>query len=196
MEMTRFEKWLVNRNKKAERNIARVRQRLAELPLAAIKDVLELGCGIGSVASFLAETYHMNVLGTDYDCKQIQIARQRHPENDHLTYQVEDAARLSFKDASFDLIISQNVFHHLPQWQTAVQEINRVLRSEGFLLWLDLTLPKWIARLFQPLSKKHSLYCIADVNFVFEKQGFKQLFAERLMHGPFFQHHLVWQKVR
>jgi len=196
MEMTRFEKWLVNRNKKAERNIARVRQRLAELPSAAIKDALELGCGIGSVAAFLSETYQMQVLGTDYDQNQIQIARKRHPENERLTYQVEDATHLSFQDASFDLVISQNVFHHLPQWQTAVLEIKRVLRPRGFLLWLDLTLPKPVARLFQPLFKRHGLYCLADVKYEFEKQGFKQLFHERRTHGFFFQNHLVWQKVR
>jgi cyclopropane fatty-acyl-phospholipid synthase-like methyltransferase len=66
MEMTRLEKWLVNRNKKAERNIARVRQRLTALPSEAIEDVLELGCGIGAVAAFLSETYNMKVWGTDY----------------------------------------------------------------------------------------------------------------------------------
>ena len=65
-----------------------------------------------------------------------------------------------------------------------------------FLLWLDLTLPKWVARLFQPLVKRHSLYCNAQVQYVFEKQGFKQLFDERLIHGLFFQHDMVWQKVR
>jgi len=134
MEMTRFEKWLVNRNKKAERNIAMVRQRLAELPSIPIKDVLELGCGIGAVAAFLAQTYNVKVWGTDYDPEQIQIARKKHPENENLTYRVEDAARLSFPDASFDLVVSQNVFHHLPQWQTAAREINRVLRPGGFLL--------------------------------------------------------------
>ncbi len=196
MEMTRFEKWLVNRNKKAERNIAKVRQRLAELPSAAIKDVLELGCGIGAVAAFLAEAYKMKVWGTDYDHEQIQIARNRHPENEHLTYQVEDAARLSFQDASFNLVISQNVFHHLPQWQTAVEEIHRVLRPGGFMLWLDLSLPKWVARLFQPLVKRYGVYCLAEVKYVFEKQGFKQLFDERGTHGPFSQQHIVWQKVR
>ena len=41
MKMTRLEKWLVNRNKKTEHNIARVQQRLAELPSEAIEDVLE-----------------------------------------------------------------------------------------------------------------------------------------------------------
>jgi len=196
MEMTRLEKWLVNRNKKAERNIARVRQRLTALPAEAIEDVLELGCGIGAVAAFLSETYNMKVWGTDYDFEQIQIARNRHPQNEKLIYRVEDAAHLSFQDARFDLVVSQNVFHHLPKWQTAVREIARVLRPGGFLLWLDLTFPKWIAHLFQPLVKKHSLYCIADAKYVFEAQGFDQRFHERRIHGPFSQHHMIWQKER
>jgi ubiquinone/menaquinone biosynthesis C-methylase UbiE len=194
MEMTRLEKWLVNRNKKAERNIARIRQRLTELPSEAIRDVLELGCGIGAVAAFLSETYNMNVWGTDYDQEQIHIARKRHPENEHLIYRVEDAAHLSFQDARFDLVVSQNVFHHLSKWQTAVSEVARVLRPGGFLMWLDLTFPKWIARLFQPLVKNHSLYCIGDAKYVFGKQGLKQIFHESRIHGPFFQHHIIWQK--
>jgi ubiquinone/menaquinone biosynthesis C-methylase UbiE len=194
MEMTRLEKWFVNRNKKAERNIDRVRQRLAALPSEAIKDVLELGCGTGAVAAYLSETYNMKVWGTDYDHEQIQIARKRHSENAHLNYRVEDATRLSFQDACFDLVVSQNVFHHFSEWQTAVSEAARVLRFGGFLLWLDLAFPKWIARLFQPLVKNHGLYCIGDAKYVFETRGFKQLSHERRIHGPFLQHHIVWQK--
>lgn len=194
MEMIRFEKWWVNRDKKAEGNIARVRQSLAELPAETIQDVLELGCGIGAVAAFLSKTYHMTVWGTDYDPEQIQIARKRHPENERLTYRVEDAMQLSFKNASFDLVVAQNVFHHLSNWQAAAGEVDRVLRPRGFLLWLDLAFPRWFARLFQPLAKKHSLYCIGDAQAVFKKQGFKQLFHERRIHGPFIQHHVIWQK--
>ena len=191
MEMTWLEKWFVNRSHKAKGNIAMVRQHLAELPSEAIEDVLELGCGIGAVAAFLSETYNMKVWGTDYDYEQIQIARKRHPENEHLIYRVEDAAHLSFQDARFDMVVSQNVFHHLSKWQTAVREVARVLRPGGFLLWLDLTFPKWIAQLFQPLVKKHSLYCIRDITHVFKNNGFEQIFYEKRLHGPFFQHHMV-----
>jgi ubiquinone/menaquinone biosynthesis C-methylase UbiE len=194
MEMTRLEKWLVNRDKKAERNIARVRQRLATLPVKAMEDVLELGCGIGAVAAFLSETYSLNVCGSDCDHKQIQIARKRHPENDRLIFRVEDATRLSFHDGSFDLVVSQNVFHHLKNWQSGVREIARVLRPGGFLLWLDLTVPEWIAHFLQPLVKNHSLYCIAEVKSVFKHQGLEQRFHERRFHGPFSQHHMIWKK--
>jgi ubiquinone/menaquinone biosynthesis C-methylase UbiE len=191
MEMTWLEKWFVNRSHKAKGNIAMVRQHLAELPSEAIEDVLELGCGIGAVAAFLAETYNMKVWGSDYDHQQIQIARKRHPENEHLTYRVEDAAHLSFQDASFDLVVSQNVFHHLPDWQAAVKEVARVLRPRGFLIWLDLAFPKFFQKLFQPLVKNHSLYAIADLKSVLASHGFEQIFYEKRMHGPFFQHHMV-----
>ena len=189
--MTWLEKWFVNRSHKAKGNIAMVRQRLAELPSEAIEDVLELGCGIGAVAAFLAETYNLKVWGADYDHQQIQIARKRHPENEHLTYRVEDAAHLSFQDASFDLVVSQNVFHHLPDWPAAVKEIARVLRPQGFLIWLDLAFPRLIQKLFQPLVKNHSLYCISDITHVFKNNGFEQILYEKRLHGPFFQHHMV-----
>mgnify|MGYP001825456402 FL=1 len=194
MEMTRLEKWLVNRPKKARRNIARVRQRLAALSTEAMQDALELGCGIGDVAAFLSGTYNMRVRGTDYDQEQIQIARKRHPENENLIYQVEDAALLSFQDASFDLVVSQNVFHHLPKWQTAIREVARVLKPAGFLLWLDIAFPKWAVQIIQPRVKKHSLYCIEDAKNEFEKQGFVQHFHEKRIHGPFSRHDMIWQK--
>jgi len=194
MKMTRLEKWFVNRSKKADRNITRVRQRLQELPAEAIQDVLELGCGIGSVAAYLAANYQMKVCGTDYDAEQIQIARNMQPQNANLHYSVEDAANLSFQDASFDLVVSQNVFHHIPEWKTATKEIARVLRAGGYYIWLDLAFPKLIRTLFQPLVKNQSLYCIDDVRHVFQAHGFEPLFYERRIHGPFVHHHLVWQK--
>jgi ubiquinone/menaquinone biosynthesis C-methylase UbiE len=194
MEMTRLEKWFVNRSKKAERNIARVRQRLAELPSKTIQDVLELGCGIGAVAADLAVHCKMNVHGTDVDAKQVEIARKMQPEYERLHYRVEDATQLSFQDDSFDLVISQNVFHHLPDWRAAGHEVARVLRPGGYFMWLDLAFPKFIGRLFQPLIKNHSLYCFADIRSAFEICGFKQLFCERLVHGFFVHYHLVCQK--
>lgn len=113
MEMTRLEKWFVNRDRKARRNIARIEQRLAELPVGLFTDVLEVGCGIGTVSAFLAQHYHMRVWGTDTDPLQIQIARHRHPETAHLTFRVEDAAKLSFPGRH--LICRPGFGRHHPQ---------------------------------------------------------------------------------
>ena len=194
MKMTHIEKRFVNRKKKSERNIKKLESDLKLIDLAKIKTVLELGCGIGFVSSYLAEAYNFSVYGTDYDLEQIQIAKNIQPKLDHLHFQVEDANKLSIEDSSIDLVLSQNVFHHIPRWEDAISEISRVLCSGGYFIWLDLTFPKVIKKFFLPLVKNYGLYTIADIQSSFEVHGLKQLFHEQLTHGPLSQHHFVLQQ--
>ncbi|KPL08518.1 hypothetical protein AMJ86_00135 [bacterium SM23_57] len=193
MKMTRFEKSFVNRKKKSERNVKKLELALEQIDLEKIKTVLELGCGIGFVSYYLAETYNFNVYGTDYDVEQIQIANQLHPQIDHLCFQVEDATKLSSEDASIDLVLSQNVFHHIPKWENAIKEVARILRSGGYFIWLDLTFPDIIKNIFLPFVKNYGLYTIDDVMTAFEIYGFKILSHERLAHALLSQHHVVMQ---
>lgn len=194
MAMTRLEKRFVNRKRKAERNIDKVRQRLEELEVQNIHDVLELGCGIGAVSAFLAETYRMNVYGIDFDPEQVEVARTMYPEGDRLRYKIEDASNLSYENGSFDLVLSQNVFHHIPAWDTAVREVARVLRPRGYFIWLDLGFSRLIKRILQPFVREYGLYTIDEIQLQFTECGFKQKFYERHVHGPFIYQHLVLQK--
>jgi SAM-dependent methyltransferase len=43
----------------------------------------------------------------------------------------EDMTRLSFADASFDVVIASEVLEHIPDWQAALVECARVLRPGG-----------------------------------------------------------------
>ena len=194
MKMSRIEKRFVNRKKKSERLIKKLELALEQVDLAKIKTILELGCGIGFVSYYLARTYNVNVYGTDYDAEQIQLANKLHPKIDHLYFQVEDATKLSFEDASVDLVISQNVFHHIPNWQDAIKEIARILCSGGYFIWLDLTFPRIIKNIFLPFVKNYGLYTIDDLMIAFNIHGFKKLSHERLAHGPLRQHHFVMQR--
>jgi len=191
MKMTKIEKQFVNRKKKAEGNIKKIQYAFQQIEIAKINTVLELGCGIGFVATYLADSYNFVVYGTDYDADQIQLARKLQPKMERLHFQVEDAAKLSFEDSSIDLVLSQNVFHHIPNWEEAIQEIARVLRSGGYFIWLDLTFSKIVKRIFRSFVKNYGIYTINDIKTAFEESGFKILFQERLAHGPLSQHHLV-----
>jgi ubiquinone/menaquinone biosynthesis C-methylase UbiE len=193
MKMTRIEKRFVNLKKKSERNIKKLVLAFEHIDLKKIKIVLELGCGIGFVSHYLAETYNWNVYGTDYDDEQIQIANKLHPNIDHLSFQVEDAAKLSFEDSSIDLVVSQNVFHHIPNWENAIKEIERVLCSGGYFVWLDITFPKIVRNIFLPFVKNYGLYTINDIENTYEVNEFKKIFYECSAHGPFRQHHFVLQ---
>ena len=193
MKMTRIEKRFVNRKKKSEGNIHNLEIAFKYIETEKIKTVLELGCGIGFVSTYLAETYNHTVYGTDYDSGQIQLANQLQPKNVNLHYQVEDATKLSFMDAGFDLVLSQNVFHHIPAWRDAIKEISRVLRPGGYFIWLDLAFPAIIKNIFLPFVKNYGLYTIDDIKDAFDANGFKRLFHEHVIHGPFSQQHFVLQ---
>jgi ubiquinone/menaquinone biosynthesis C-methylase UbiE len=194
MKMTRFEKRFVNRKRKAKRNIEKLCPSLKELDIQNVSDALELGCGIGVVSAFLVETYGWNMYGTDFDHEQIEIARKINQESDHLHYSVEDAAHLNFKDASFDLVLSQMVFHHIPDWETAVREVARVLRPQGYFVWHDFAFSKIIKAIFQPFTKNYGLYTFVEIKSAFLRNGFDTRSYERAMHGPFTNHNLVLKK--
>jgi SAM-dependent methyltransferase len=192
--MTRLEKRLVNRPRKAARNIQRLAARLRELDPPEIHDVLELGCGTGAVSAYLAEQHRMNVVGTDFDPDQIALARASHPESDRLRFRVEDAARLSFADDSFDLVLSQNVFHHVPDWRRAAAEVARVLRPGGRLVWYDLAFPGPVVRLFRPLLNGYGLYTLEEMRSAFDHAGLTIRRQQRVAHGPFGHFDLVLER--
>jgi len=193
VRITRLEKMFVNRRKEAERSIGRVRRDLEQVDVDAIHDVLEIGCGVGAISAFLADSYRMNVQGTDFDPEQIELARTRQPTSGRLRFAVEDATRLTFENASFDLVLSQDIFHHIPDWEQVVQEVVRVLRPEGYFIWLDVVSPQSIARLFQPLVKNHlSLFTLEQVQSAFARSGLEQRFYERI---DLVHHHMILQKL-
>jgi ubiquinone/menaquinone biosynthesis C-methylase UbiE len=194
MKMSYLEKQFVNRKAKGEHNIAKIRDCLNYLEVGTIHEVLELGCGIGVVSAFLASEYNMNVIGTDFDPEQIEMARSLYHETNLLRYQVEDAANLTFPADSFDLVIAQNVFHHLPAWVDAVPEITRVLRSRGYFIWFDLAVPEVVKRVLKPAARVSGLYTFAEVRSEFLEHGFTQLNYIPASSGSFMHHHLVLQK--
>jgi len=135
-----LEKLFVNRSSKGRWNVGRLREQIARVPLDGVRDVLELGCGRGDASAWLAETLQASVTGLDFDPGQVELARQLHPESARLHYVAGDAARLDYPDAAFDLVVSQNVFHHVPDWRRAAAEVARVLRPGGYLPHHELVL--------------------------------------------------------
>jgi ubiquinone/menaquinone biosynthesis C-methylase UbiE len=194
MKMTRMQKRFVNRQEKAKDQIEKVRRHLERPGMDTIHDVLELGCGIGVVTGWLAEAYDMNVLGTDVDPEQIEIAREMQAETDRLHFSVEDAARLSFDEASFDMVLSQFVFHHMADWKEVVGETARVLRSGGYFMWLDVAFKKTTKRIISPFMKNFGIYTIEEVRAAFEQQGLAEHHFERFKLGPFTFYDVLLQK--
>ena len=136
----------------------------------------------------------MSVHGIDYDQDQIELARKLQGERNGLRFAVEDAADMSFDNASFDLVVSQNVFHHIPNWWSVVREVARVLRPGGFLIWLDLVTPKTLRGIVPRMATKSGVYTFEEVRSAFAESGFEERFHTKLFYGLVFHHDMILQK--
>ncbi len=192
MPMSKFERLFVNRESKGRRNVARLRESLNP---ESIHDVLEIGSGIGTVSAFLSKTYGMNVVGTDFDPKQIELARERYPEGSRLRFAVEDATDLSFPNESFDLVVAHNVFHHLSKWEDAFGEARRVLRPGGYLDWLDLEFSSPVRQLLDSLTSSESFFSLQEVREVLAHAGFVESYHEKTPLILLTQHHFALKRV-
>jgi len=104
--------------------------------------VLDVGCGRGTSAAYLAEQFGSHVTGIDYGTDNIAAAEEHAAARGmaHLTaFQPGDAEGLPFDDNWFDAIISECSFCTFPDKVTAASEIARVLRSGGRLGLTDMT---------------------------------------------------------
>ena len=100
--------------------------RVARFEAWAGKDVLEVGCGLGTD---LMEFKGARAVGVDLTPRAVALARRRGADA-----RVADARSLPFPDASFDLVYSFGVIHHSPEPEKIVAEIWRVLRPGGTVI--------------------------------------------------------------
>jgi len=102
-----------------------------------VKDILDLGCGPGYY-SLLFGSKGYNVTGIDYSGLMIEEARKNAKDrNVKVEFLVMDAQKLEFPDATFDLVVSRDVFWCLEEPEKAYSEILRVLRPGGMAIVSD-----------------------------------------------------------
>ena len=93
-------------------------------------DVLDVGCGTGENALFLAERGH-KVWGVDSVPRAIELAREKARERDlPVTFLVQDALDMENLSRTFDTIIDSGLFHALsdPDRLRFVRSLAAVLR--------------------------------------------------------------------
>ncbi len=110
-------------------------------------DVLEVGAGGGGMAEGILRSFpDVQLTVTDLDPAMVDAARQRLARFDDVTVIEADSTDLPFVDASFDVLVSFLMLHHVLDWPRALAEARRVLRPGGVLVGYDLE-DTWLTRL-------------------------------------------------
>jgi len=101
---------------------------------------LDLATGTGDIAFVLAGE-GADVVGLDVTLRMIQLARAKIPRRGAAEFIVGDMLALPFPDRSFDVVTIGYGLRNVPDLETAIAELFRVVRPGGRVLSLDFNRP-------------------------------------------------------
>ena len=112
---------------------------IADLGLTPGSRGLDVGCGVGLYARWLAEAVgpRGRVTGVEPGAERVEAARALVGTAlgvERLEFRTGDATALDFADGSFDWVWCGDVLHHIQDTQGALKQMIRVLRPGGLLV--------------------------------------------------------------
>lgn len=102
------------------------------MPNLSNKKVLMIGCGTGEESILLKEFGAKDITGIDLSKKSIALAKQTYSD---IKFEIGDMNNLNFEDESFDFVYSSLVIHYSNKPKKVYNEIYRVLKKDGKMLF-------------------------------------------------------------
>jgi phthiocerol/phenolphthiocerol synthesis type-I polyketide synthase E len=107
--------------------------------------VLDVGCGRGGTIAALLRYYSPGAItGVDLSSAAISFCR-RSQQDRRARFEIGDAQRLTFPDASFEVVTNVESSHCYPDVGAFYAEVRRVLRPGGSFLYTDLLVTSSLA---------------------------------------------------
>lgn len=160
--------------------------------------LLDIGCGAGALTIRCAKRFPKAALtGVDYWSAEWSYAKEQCEKNaraegvaDRIHFQKEDAAKLGFKDETFDAAVSNFVFHEVrtqPEKREVVREALRVVKKGGAFAFQDLFAQKQLYGDMEEFLGELRREGISEIHYIadVEKKGFIPKFVQApwMLHG-------------
>jgi ubiquinone/menaquinone biosynthesis C-methylase UbiE len=123
--------------------VATTRRQAQRITLTEDSRVLDVGCGIGGPARYLAHTYGCRVDGIDLTPELIETGRvltERCKLADRVVLQVGNALDLPYPDQIFDVVWCQNVTMNIADKAGFLAGVYRVLKPGGLFTATEYSL--------------------------------------------------------
>ena len=140
-------------------------------------NVLDVGCGTGTILYRLSEKYSFNGYGIDVEEKMLEQAKKKCPGMDIRLCSCDDTP---FDDGQFDVIIACMAYHHFPDKEGFSKETARLLKKGGLLYIADPILPLPIRKVLNTALDIHKvsgrIYTSDEVADNFSSYGFERVY--------------------
>lgn len=115
------------------------------LEISSDTKVLDIACGKGSTALYLADKYGCSVVGIDISEELIKEAKnscRKKGLDNKVKFLVGNAMDLPFDDNQFDIAISQGILVFVDDKAKTINEASRVIKKGGKAGWIEVSWKK------------------------------------------------------
>lgn len=144
--------------------------------------IADIGCGHGHSINLLDEKFHpQKIWAIDIDPGVVSKATETTKDcNCTVEFKINNAAAIDLPDASVDLVLCHQTFHHLPDQEQAIREFYRILKPGGHLLFAESCrrfIHSWVIRLLfrHPMDVQKSaeeyIEIVKEAGFVVDTQN-------------------------
>ncbi|MEW6380237.1 MAG: methyltransferase domain-containing protein [bacterium] len=161
------------------------------------KSVLDIGCGMGFRTAGIAKKGVKSIVGIDVDYERIRNANNFAGSLgiNNISFLPMSAQFLAFPDGSFDLVIADEMIHHLEDLPAVLREVFRVIKRGGTIVISDHNKLSFFSELVRFIyfgSKREKLYSVYQIRRLFKETDFRDirhkhiLFTSPFSHTPHF----------
>lgn len=148
--------------------------------------VLDVGCGVGATACYLAKKYGCRVVGVDLRESMIARSNERAQKEgvvDLVEFRVADVQDLPFDDVHFDVVLCESVATFIADKQRVINELARVTKRGGYVglneeIWLQTPPAEIVTHVQRTWDIKPAIPTVGDWQRWLESTGLRDVVVQ------------------